>query len=64
MLNSLLQISTFNLCFVITLIDKVSLSVLERGGEGRGGEGGGGKGREDESNLPFLCIFIQATLSL
>lgn len=40
---------------------------FECSGEGRrgeGGEGGGGKGREDESNLPFLCIFIQATLSL
>ena len=48
MLNSILQISTCNLCLLITLIDKVSLSVLWRGREGRGGEGRGKKGKEGE----------------
>ena len=48
MLNSILQISTCNLCLVIKLIDKVSLSVLWRGREGRGGEGRGKKGKEGE----------------
>lgn len=43
MLNSIPQISTCNLCLVITLIDEVSLSVLWRGREGRGGEGRGVK---------------------
>ena len=33
---------------MITLIDKVSLSVLWRGREGRGGEGRGKKGNEGE----------------